>query len=143
MSFLGAVIDGVLLGGYYAMVACGLSFMFGIMKIINLAHAAVLAVGALLAYTLFTRLGANLAVALLGAVCLAREQAKDAIRVAHRRDFRVHYDNRAVGKVHRKMRALLDTRRRVADHVVKAVSGEIVEHTTHTVRRERVLIACL
>ena len=27
MSFLSAVIDGALLGGYYAMVACGLSFM--------------------------------------------------------------------------------------------------------------------
>ena len=38
MSFVGAVIDGVLLGGYYAMIACGLSFMFGVMKIINLAH---------------------------------------------------------------------------------------------------------
>ncbi len=38
MSFVGAVIDGVLLGGYYAIIACGLSFMFGVMKIINLAH---------------------------------------------------------------------------------------------------------
>ena len=37
MSFFRAVIDGVL-GGYYAMVACGLSFMFGVMKIINLAR---------------------------------------------------------------------------------------------------------
>ena len=38
MSFLTALIEGVLLGGYYAMIACGLSFMFGVMKIINLAH---------------------------------------------------------------------------------------------------------
>ena len=38
MSFVGAVIDGVLLGGYYAIIACGLSFMFGVMQIINLAH---------------------------------------------------------------------------------------------------------
>jgi branched-chain amino acid transport system permease protein len=38
MNFISAIIEGVLLGGYYAMIACGLSFMFGVMRIINLAH---------------------------------------------------------------------------------------------------------
>jgi branched-chain amino acid transport system permease protein len=33
-------VAGVLLGGYYAMVACGLSFMFGVMRVINIAHGA-------------------------------------------------------------------------------------------------------
>jgi branched-chain amino acid transport system permease protein len=32
------VVQGVLLGGYYAVLACGLSLMFGVMRIINLAH---------------------------------------------------------------------------------------------------------
>jgi branched-chain amino acid transport system permease protein len=32
------IVQGVLLGGYYALVACGLSFMYGVMRIINLAH---------------------------------------------------------------------------------------------------------
>lgn len=32
------IIQGVLLGGYYALIACGLSFMFSVMRIINLAH---------------------------------------------------------------------------------------------------------
>jgi branched-chain amino acid transport system permease protein len=32
------ILNGVLLGGYYALLACGLSFMFGVMRIINLAH---------------------------------------------------------------------------------------------------------
>ena len=32
------IIQAILLGGYYALIACGLSFMFSIMKIINLAH---------------------------------------------------------------------------------------------------------
>ena len=38
MSWVNAVIQGVLLGGLYALFACGLSLMFGVMKVINLAH---------------------------------------------------------------------------------------------------------
>jgi branched-chain amino acid transport system permease protein len=38
MIWVNQVIQGVLLGGYYALIACGLSFMFGVMRIINLAH---------------------------------------------------------------------------------------------------------
>ena len=38
MIWLNQIIQGVLLGGYYALIACGLSFMFGVMRIINLAH---------------------------------------------------------------------------------------------------------
>ncbi|MBR0896747.1 branched-chain amino acid ABC transporter permease [Bradyrhizobium tropiciagri] len=38
MVWVNQVAQGVLLGGYYAMVACGLSFMFGVMRVINLAH---------------------------------------------------------------------------------------------------------
>ena len=57
MSFLGAVIDGVLLGGYYAMVACGLSFMFGIMKIINLAHGSLAILGAFMLWMIAENLG--------------------------------------------------------------------------------------
>jgi len=38
MNVLSSIVDGTLLGGYYAIIACGLSFMFGVMKIINLAH---------------------------------------------------------------------------------------------------------
>ncbi len=33
-----SIIQGVLLGGYYALIACGLAFMFQVMRIINLAH---------------------------------------------------------------------------------------------------------
>ena len=38
MTWLNAVIQGVLLGGFYALFACGLSLLFGVMGIINLAH---------------------------------------------------------------------------------------------------------
>jgi branched-chain amino acid transport system permease protein len=33
-----AIIQGVLVGGLYALFACGLSLMFGVMKVVNLAH---------------------------------------------------------------------------------------------------------
>ena len=38
MSLVNLLAQGVLLGGYYALLACGLSLMFGVMRIINLAH---------------------------------------------------------------------------------------------------------
>ena len=38
MIWVNQILQGVLLGGYYALIACGLSFMFGVMRIINLAH---------------------------------------------------------------------------------------------------------
>ena len=56
MSFLSAVIDGVLLGGYYAMIACGLSFMFGVMRIINLAHGSLAIVAAFALWFIADRL---------------------------------------------------------------------------------------
>jgi branched-chain amino acid transport system permease protein len=38
MSWVNAIVQGILLGGLYALFACGLSLMFGVMKVINLAH---------------------------------------------------------------------------------------------------------
>src|SRR5690242_5834997 len=38
MSWVNAIIQGVLIGGLYALFACGLSLMFGVMKVVNLAH---------------------------------------------------------------------------------------------------------
>jgi branched-chain amino acid transport system permease protein len=38
MTWVNAVIQGILLGGLYALFACGLSLLFGVMKVINLAH---------------------------------------------------------------------------------------------------------
>jgi branched-chain amino acid transport system permease protein len=38
MTWLNAVVQGILLGGLYALFACGLSLLFGVMKVINLAH---------------------------------------------------------------------------------------------------------
>jgi branched-chain amino acid transport system permease protein len=38
MIWLNIVIQGILIGGFYALFACGLSLMFGVMRVINLAH---------------------------------------------------------------------------------------------------------
>jgi branched-chain amino acid transport system permease protein len=65
--FLQQLINGISLGSVYALFALGFTLIFGVLEIINLAHAAILAVGALFAYTLFTRLNANFVEALLGA----------------------------------------------------------------------------
>jgi branched-chain amino acid transport system permease protein len=46
MVWINQIIQGILLGGYYAIIACGLSFMFGVMRIINLAHGSLSVVAA-------------------------------------------------------------------------------------------------
>jgi len=38
MSWVNAVIQGILLGGLYALFACGLSILFGVIRVVNLAH---------------------------------------------------------------------------------------------------------
>jgi len=43
---INAIIQGILLGGVYALLACGLSLMFGVMRIINLAHGSLALLGA-------------------------------------------------------------------------------------------------
>ncbi|MEJ8814311.1 branched-chain amino acid ABC transporter permease [Variovorax ureilyticus] len=65
MTVVNQILQGVLLGGYYALLACGLSFMFGVMRIINLAHGSLAVVGAYGVYWLADRLGLNPFVGLL------------------------------------------------------------------------------
>ena len=47
-AFLQYLVLGLLVGGVYALVASGLSLVFGVMKIINIAHGAFLILGAFL-----------------------------------------------------------------------------------------------
>lgn len=49
---INAIIQGVLLGGYYALIASGLSFMFSVMRIINLAHGSLAVLAAYLLFVL-------------------------------------------------------------------------------------------
>jgi len=52
VTWVNAVVQGIMLGGFYALIACGLSLMFGLMRIINLAHGDLAVLGAYLTYLL-------------------------------------------------------------------------------------------
>jgi branched-chain amino acid transport system permease protein len=65
VNFLAIMLGAVLLGGYYAMIACGLSFMFGVMKIINLAHGSLAVAAAFALWTLADKFGFNLFLSLV------------------------------------------------------------------------------
>jgi branched-chain amino acid transport system permease protein len=51
------VVMGLLLGGLYALIALGLSMVFGVMKLINLAHGDIVILGSYMAYALMSYLG--------------------------------------------------------------------------------------
>lgn len=54
------LIQAVLLGGYYALIACGLSFMYSVMKVINLAHGSFAILAAYILWYLADRLSVSL-----------------------------------------------------------------------------------
>ena len=60
-----AVIDGVLTGGVYALMAAGLSLIFGVMDIVNIAQGAMVVLGGYLSYALSVNLGIDLFLGLL------------------------------------------------------------------------------
>lgn len=64
MTILQTIADGVILGGFYALMAQGLSLIFGIMRVINLAHGELLVVGAYLAWALQRDFGIDVILAL-------------------------------------------------------------------------------
>jgi branched-chain amino acid transport system permease protein len=51
-----AVIDGILVGGFYALMAAGLTLVFGVMDIVNFAQGALVVLGAYLSYSLSVHL---------------------------------------------------------------------------------------
>lgn len=56
-EFLQNLLLGLLLGGVYALAAGGLTLIFGVMKVINIAHGAFLILAAFITYTLWDVLG--------------------------------------------------------------------------------------
>lgn len=51
------LILGLCLGGVYALMACGLSLVFGVMRIVNLAHPSLIIAGAFISYWCYTLFG--------------------------------------------------------------------------------------
>ncbi len=56
-EFLQAIVLGLLIGGVYALLASGLTLIFGVMNVINVAHGAFLIVAAFLTYSIWTATG--------------------------------------------------------------------------------------
>jgi branched-chain amino acid transport system permease protein len=56
MVILQAIIDGILVGGFYALMAAGLTLVFGVMEIVNFAQGILVVLGAYLSYALYAHL---------------------------------------------------------------------------------------
>jgi branched-chain amino acid transport system permease protein len=65
MALLDTLIQGILLGGLYALFAAGLSLVFGIMRLVNLAHGDLIVMAAYLILVLVTVLGLSPFIAVL------------------------------------------------------------------------------
>jgi len=64
-QILASLVDGILLGFVYGLAAMGLSLIWGVMRVINLSHGAIMALGMFGTYLLFTHLGLNPYLAIL------------------------------------------------------------------------------
>ena len=59
MTWVNAIVQGILLGGLYALFATGLSLGFGVMRFVNLAHGDLAILAAFVAFSLSTTLDIN------------------------------------------------------------------------------------
>lgn len=59
MDLLQVIVSGLLLGGVYALFAAGLNMIFGVLRVINLAHGELLMLGAYLVWWLHNDIGFN------------------------------------------------------------------------------------
>ena len=68
IDLLNTLIMGLLLGGLYALIAIGLSLVFGVMKLLNVAHGDLMLLGSYLAYAAMTILKIDPIVSLIGGI---------------------------------------------------------------------------
>jgi branched-chain amino acid transport system permease protein len=59
MDLVPTVLDGILLGGLYALFAAGLSLIFGVMRLVNIAHGDLIVLSAFIALIITDRLGVH------------------------------------------------------------------------------------
>ena len=65
MEWLDAIIQGVLLGGLYALFATGLSLIFGVMRLVNIAHGDLIVLSAFLGLAMFNGTGVHPLISLI------------------------------------------------------------------------------
>ena len=65
IEWINVIVQGVLVGGLYAMFAAGLSLIFGVMRLVNIAHGDLIVLAAYMALVTATTLGLNPIVALV------------------------------------------------------------------------------
>ena len=69
-ELLSPIITGILLGGLYALIALGLSLVFGVMKLINVAHGDIVVFGSYFGYAALTILGLDPILSLVAGIPL-------------------------------------------------------------------------
>ena len=62
--FLQALVNGILLGGFYSLMGMGQNIIFGVMNIVDFCHGEMLMVGMYITYVLYTYFGVDPYVAL-------------------------------------------------------------------------------
>ena len=65
MDLVSTVLDGILLGGLYAIFGAGLSLIFGVMRLVNIAHGDLIVLSAFIALVLTAHLGVHPLVSLV------------------------------------------------------------------------------
>jgi branched-chain amino acid transport system permease protein len=71
MTWLNIIIQGILVGGLYALFAAGLSLIFGVMRLVNIAHGDLIVAAAFLAWVVVQATGLNPLVSLVIVVPVA------------------------------------------------------------------------
>ncbi|MEP2783383.1 MAG: branched-chain amino acid ABC transporter permease [Pseudoruegeria sp.] len=72
MEWMNAIVQGALLGGLYALFAAGLSLIFGVMRLVNIAHGDLIVLGAYLGLSVTAVLGLHPLLSLIVVVpCMA------------------------------------------------------------------------
>jgi branched-chain amino acid transport system permease protein len=65
MDSVSTVLDGILLGGLYALFGAGLSLIFGVMRLVNIAHGDLIVLSGFIALVLTAHLGVHPLVSLV------------------------------------------------------------------------------
>jgi branched-chain amino acid transport system permease protein len=71
MEWINAIVQGILVGGLYALFAAGLSLIFGVMRLVNIAHGDFIVAAAYIAYVVIQVTGLHPLVSLILVVPLA------------------------------------------------------------------------